>query len=531
MRTVASAGVSVAESLTLSATLTPADATVRILRWELLDDDSARAITLGRSPGDTGLSSMTGDYAVVTALGAGEARIRVTALGSVPGPDGRGVYEIVTVSVGDFGSRLAAVLAQNPPPASAVVETVMSEERLEPQRLYFGGAQVAITVRGRPAGGDALLLDDLGAMFSVGPGVTLTLEDIALYGMDGNDNALVEVVGGTLIMNDGASIAGNTNDTVPGTDGVYPLGGGVFLYSGTFVMRGGDIRGNASVLGGGVNSMWHGDIVMEGGRIFDNRSFAVGLFIPVGGIGGGVYSANEFLMSGGEIFGNDATDMGGGVVNDGGEFRMTGGAIRDNTAGAGGGVISGGMTGGGAVSGLFEMSHPAEIRGNRVTADGAGVYNGGVFNMRGGVIRDNVAGIPGGGVFNQFGGTFTMYGGAISGNTASGGAGVHSSGIFNMRGGVISRNTAEYATGGVHNSLGGIFRISDGIIFGADGDEDSNVSMVVQEDVAFSHNQDAVSSQFGTFDADGVFTPAFFNDGNIASTQWTVEVVGGSRLR
>jgi hypothetical protein len=56
-----------------------------------------------------------------------------------------------------------------------------------------------------------LLSNGYGYMFTVNSSVTLTLdENITLVGMSQNNNALVFVSGGNLIMNDGAKIIGNT---------------------------------------------------------------------------------------------------------------------------------------------------------------------------------------------------------------------------------------------------------------------------------------------------------------------------------
>ncbi|MDR1149515.1 MAG: hypothetical protein LBK66_12885 [Spirochaetaceae bacterium] len=58
-------------------------------------------------------------------------------------------------------------------------------------------------------------------------------------------------------------------------------------------------------------------------------------------VGGGVYVrySSNFTMTGGEISGNTAADLAGGVFILNGNFKMTGGGISsNNTGGAGGGV-------------------------------------------------------------------------------------------------------------------------------------------------------------------------------------------------
>jgi hypothetical protein len=108
---------------------------------------------------------------------------------------------------------------------------------------------------------------------------------------------------------------------------------------------------------------------------------------------------------------------------------------------------------GGAVymsSGTFTMTGGA-ITGNSSTVGGGAVYlQGASFTMTGGVISGNSStGAQGGGGVWIGSGTFTMTGGAISGNTAERGGGVSissSSYTIHVAGGEISENTA---TGGV----------------------------------------------------------------------------------
>jgi uncharacterized repeat protein (TIGR02543 family) len=183
-------------------------------------------------------------------------------------------------------------------------------------------------------------------------------------------------------------------------------------------------------------------------------------------LGGGIYNADMFSMSGGVITNNKAVgrlDLGGGVYNRG-IFTMFGGEISANTANwEGGGVYS---------SGTFTMSE-GRISCNIALTDGGGVYNrydSGGFTMFGGVISGNTATMNGGGVYNDGdsymkAANFTMFGGVISDNTArySGGGGVSNSfGRFSLFGGIISDNTAS-SGGGVSNS-GGNFSLSGGEI-------------------------------------------------------------------
>jgi formylglycine-generating enzyme required for sulfatase activity len=98
---------------------------------------------------------------------------------------------------------------------------------------------------------------------------------------------------------------------------------------GTFTMAGGEISGNTTYTGGGVDNS--GTFTMTGGEISGNTAYSYG---------GGVYVRNSgtFTMAGGEISGNTASSSGGGVGNSG-TFTMTGGEISGNTASSSGGGV------------------------------------------------------------------------------------------------------------------------------------------------------------------------------------------------
>ena len=151
--------------------------------------------------------------------------------------------------------------------------------------LPTGRTNLTITLRGIGAM-RTINLSASGNLFTVGSGVTLVLDDnITLMGRNlaahgaNNGNHLVRInSGGTLVMNDGARITGNTN-----TNGwsSIDLGGGVRVNSGgTFEMRGGEISGNSArgwdtsggvhVAGGGTfrisDGVIHGNDAEEGLR-------------------------------------------------------------------------------------------------------------------------------------------------------------------------------------------------------------------------------------------------------------------------
>jgi hypothetical protein len=128
--------------------------------------------------------------------------------------------------------------------------------------------------------------------------------------------------------------------------------------------------------------------------------------------------------------------------------------------------------------GTFTMEAGAVLRNNRATNGGGVYHNSGTFTMSGGEISGNTAtgssSANGGGVY-QSGGTFTMSGGEISGNTATAtttgsasayayGGGVYARSTFNLNsGGKISGNTATAKATGNANATaygGGVYAYS-----------------------------------------------------------------------
>ena len=301
--------------------------------------------------------------------------------------------------------------------------TLSADETIAPRALSYSGKTVSIGIDGGTTE-RTISLSENGSLFTVGSGVTLTLgSNVTLQGRSDNTAALVRVnSGGTLAMENGSKITGNTSSSDSES---FTYGGGVCVFSsGTFTMNDGEITGNTAIAGGGVCVFSSGRFTMSGGEISGNTATANGavdgFYVPGGG--GGVYvsGAGTFRMSGGEISGNTASaDEGGGVsVDAGGRFTMSSGEISGNTADNGGGVYS----------------------------------NSNGFTMSGGEISGNTAD-NGGGVYVSGAGTFRMSGGEISGNTAGNGGGVYVSGGFTKQsGGIIYGSDAE---SGLRNTAAG----------------------------------------------------------------------------
>jgi uncharacterized repeat protein (TIGR02543 family) len=149
------------------------------------------------------------------------------------------------------------------------------------------------------------------------------------------------------------------------------------------------------------------------------------------------------------------------------------------------------------------------------------------FVMHSGVISGNTntaSNSLGGGV--RVFGTFTMYGGEISGNTATVGGGVFLAGTFIMYGGKISGNTSA-SGGGVFMNNTGNFLIVNGTIYGNEAATDESLRNTASTAGAGAalHNNDGGTAQRGTFNGE-TWVPAV-GGGTLATTSNTINVLNG----
>jgi uncharacterized repeat protein (TIGR02543 family) len=352
-------------------------------------------------------------------------------------------------------------LANNAEEGGEYTITVSANETIAPTTLSYSGKRVSITLDGGEAE-RTVTLGSTGSLFTVGSGVTLTLDNnVTLRGRSNNTVSLIQVNrSGALVMNTGSKVGNNTATGVIIDPPTYNLYGGGVSVSGTFTMNGGEISGNnvslssshriaLYVYGGGVSVS--GTFTMNGGTISGNRvssssSSSYSGFIPYV-YGGGVYVASgTFAMNGGTISGNTASSSreayGGGVYVSGGTFTLTDGTISGNTASA----------------------SPAESYSSATSYGGGVAVSSGRLTMSGGTISNNTASSSnssyGGGVYT--GSTFTMSGGTISGNRA------YSS---------SSATFTPYAYGGgVYVASGTFTKQVGGVIYGSDASALRNIA-------------------------------------------------------
>jgi hypothetical protein len=151
------------------------------------------------------------------------------------------------------------------------------------------------------------------------------------------------------------------------------------------------------------------------------------------------------------------------------------------------------------VEGTFAMKNGVTLQGGK---NGGVLVSGGTFTMSGGAISGNTA-AAGGGVYIAGGGGFEMSGGKISGNTATAGGGVYiaGGGGFEMSDGAISGNTAEHG-GGVYVVNGDGFEMSGGEINGNTATTGGGV--VVVNGGGFEMSGGAISENTATTGGGGV---------------------------
>jgi len=264
---------------------------------------------------------------------------------------------------------------------------VTTNESIDPQNLsYNNRSNITITLRGSSAK-QTISLSSNGCMFSVGSGVTLILDNnITLQGKSSNTASLIRVTG-SLIMNEGAEISGNSisgsngsrggNGLMasgkPGGNGGSVSGGGVYV-SGTFTMNGGKILNNRVSGGDGGGG---GDV--QQASITYDHAFSGGRGGNGGnGYGGGVYVSGTFIMNGGEISNNRAYGgSGGNGGRDFSGFYSHNGYSGNNGAANGGGVYGSSTSNVRIVTGTIYGSNESDTILCNTASSGAALYNSG----------------------------------------------------------------------------------------------------------------------------------------------------------
>jgi len=306
-----------------------------------------------------------------TALAVAEATKKAEKAAELANPLTTEDTEEGIILRGSTLSKKLAWLNRSAESHNTYIVEVNANENIAPQTLEYKGAiNITVVLRGDDKN-RIIRLQSHGIMFRIRPNVTLILDNnITLQGHNGNVDCMIWVDGGTLKMNSGSTITGNTRTTTNSSGAGVNVGG-------TFEMNGGTISGNTAASNGGGVAIYEGSFTMTGGTISGNTAASAG--------GGVSLRSGTFTMHGGTISGNTATYGGGIFILQGGTFNMSGGTIFGNIANGNGGGID------------------------------IDAGSGGTFNMKGGTITGNTAREYGGGVVRKGRGTITKTGGTITG--------------------------------------------------------------------------------------------------------------------
>ncbi len=209
-------------------------------------------------------------------------------------------------------------------------------------------------------------------------GANITLVNCTIKGNTADNNGggiyvsqgIVTMNGGTI----GGSADADSNNAANG-GGVYVASGGRFTMNASAGISALVCKNTATTNGGGIFAENGGSVTINDGTISNNTATANG---------GGVYATGTLIMTGGTIGGNADADgntanAGGGVYIDGGAFDMDGGTISHNKAATGGGVYA-------KEAGCSLDMSGGIISGNAApTGSGAYITSVGMFAMSGSI--------------------------------------------------------------------------------------------------------------------------------------------------
>jgi hypothetical protein len=253
--------------LPLSAEEPGAYRTVRVAAWPEGDDES-------------GNGSLTRPYATAEAAVKELKRMYAMAAWMVERPDEPGRI----VALGQVTQEVLTVLDEGCPPI-----------------VLEGGCPLAKLAPGSGV---------RGSLLRVSGGVRVTLRGITVEGTAGNDAPLIVVDGGSLVLDAGACVTGNTNSVAEGNGyggGILVVNGGTLTVKAGAVISGNRVSAAGKAYGGGVCAMEGTTFVMTGGTIGGNEA-AGGA--PYSSWGGGVYSRRSIVLKrGGIIYGRDAPSV------------------------------------------------------------------------------------------------------------------------------------------------------------------------------------------------------------------------------
>ena len=357
-------------------------------------------------------------------------------------------------------------------------------------------------------GGYSVRSIDITSPLTITGNVTLDLNGYVLK-MTGAGSVIYVEPGATLTLTDSKPRA--VHKFTVGENGLWVLNEN----DGARLVHGGAITGGSASNGGGVHVKTGGQLTITGGNIVGCSATDVGGGVYLNGLNGTV-DQTTFTMNGGSITGCLAanTDGGGGVNVAQGTFTMNGGSITECTASSSGGGVH--IRNGGSFTMTGGAIQNCKSGGSR--SNGGGVYVGrGQFTMNGGSITGcraegtsgNEEFARGGGVYNC-GGDFTMNGGSVESDCTADGSG---GGVYNEK--KLYANGGEIA-GDVVNGIPGQ---TTGTITGSGG---TKFSGKVTNNKGDNGSKSVIEC--------GTFTGTVTNNGAITGGTFTGEVTGSGSI-
>jgi len=332
------------------------------------------------------------------------------------------------------------------------------------------------------AGGITLDGSGLYSIFSVNPGVSLTLRNITLNNANGgaSDGGAIKNHG-TLLL-DHATIQGSKTDNAHSGGAIFSDGPVTIhdsLFQGNQAGSAGALFANFALahivitdttfthnhaynsgLGYG-GAIWIGQqaqVAISGGTLFSNSAnYGGGLYLSAQGVLTFTASDAPAILSS-----NVVTTSGGGLFNSGGQATLANAAVSGNTAGSGGGLTND------LAGGLVTLTH-VTLSGNRALVGGGGLYNNhGAALLANVMLSANVVtntfslATYGGGIENY--GVLTLTDSTLSGNVATNNLGIFSFGGGLYNNAYTSQDTATLTdvtlNGNSADAGGGILNVS-----------------------------------------------------------------------
>ncbi|HXQ62350.1 MAG TPA: choice-of-anchor Q domain-containing protein [Acidimicrobiales bacterium] len=303
-----------------------------------------------------------------------------------------------------------------------------------------------LTVDGPGSGVLAVSGNDAVGVFSVDPGVSVTLSGLTIE--KGSSTR------GGGILNDGALTV--TKSTVSGNSA--STGGGGIWSNGSLTVTDSTLADNATgSYGGGIYSGSNGTLHVTDSTLSGNTATALDVLYPQYAYGGGVYAYGTAAVTGTTVSDNGISAIGGG--------------------GGGGGIYVGGTLN---VTDSTVSDNHASILFGIVDGDGGGgILNGGTLSVTDSTLSDNTTNVDGGGLDN--GGVLSVADSTLSGNSTTavggGGGGIFNDGTLTVTAATLADNSADSAGGGIDNAFGGSVAAAATIVAGSTAGGDCSGTM------------------------------------------------------